>query len=37
MGDDRDIAADDDIALLALRAHDPAQPRPPEAGPERLH
>jgi serine phosphatase RsbU (regulator of sigma subunit) len=32
MGDD----GDDDIALLALRAHDPAQPRPPEAGPERL-
>jgi PAS domain S-box-containing protein len=33
MGDD----GDDDIALLALRAHDPAEPRPPEAGPERLH
>jgi PAS domain S-box-containing protein len=33
MGDD----GDDDIALLALRAHDPGQPRPPEAGPERLH
>jgi PAS domain S-box-containing protein len=28
---------DDDMALLALRAHDPGQPRPPEAGPERLH
>jgi hypothetical protein len=27
---------DDDMALLALRAHDPGQPRPPEAGPERL-
>ncbi len=27
---------DDDIALLALRAHDPSRPRPPEAGPERL-
>ena len=32
MGDD----GDDDIALLALRAHDPTRPRPPEAGPERL-
>lgn len=32
MGDD----GDDDIALLALRAHDPEQARPPEAGPERL-
>ena len=28
---------DDDLALLALRAHDPSRPRPPEAGPERLH
>ena len=28
---------DDDVALLALRAHDPTRPRPPEAGPERLH
>jgi Stage II sporulation protein E (SpoIIE)/GAF domain len=28
---------DDDMALLALRAHDPGQPRPAEAGPERLH
>ena len=28
---------DDDMALLALRVHDPQQPRPPEAGPERLH
>jgi PAS domain S-box-containing protein len=37
MSDDGDIATHDDIALLALRAHDPAQPRPPEAGPERLH
>jgi PAS domain S-box-containing protein len=37
MSDDGDIAAHDDIALLALRAHDPRQPRPPEAGPERLH
>ena len=27
---------DDDIALLAVRAHDPSRPRPPEAGPERL-
>ena len=32
MGDD----GDDDMALLALRAHDPTRPRPPEAGPERL-
>jgi PAS domain S-box-containing protein len=28
---------EDDVALLALRAHDPALPRPPEAGPEVLH
>ena len=28
---------DDDMARLALRVHDPQQPRPPEAGPERLH
>ena len=27
----------DDVALLALRAHDPSRPRPPEAGPEILH
>jgi serine phosphatase RsbU (regulator of sigma subunit) len=27
----------DDVALLALRAHDPDRPRPPEAGPEVLH
>jgi len=27
----------DDVALLALRAHDPGKPRPPEAGPEVLH
>jgi serine phosphatase RsbU (regulator of sigma subunit) len=32
-----DHGGDDDMALLALRAHDPGQPRPPEAGPERLH
>jgi serine phosphatase RsbU (regulator of sigma subunit) len=31
------LDGDDDIALLALRAHDTSQPRPPEAGPERLH
>jgi serine phosphatase RsbU (regulator of sigma subunit) len=37
MSDDGGTAANDDIALLALRAHDPDQPRPPEAGPERLH
>jgi serine phosphatase RsbU (regulator of sigma subunit) len=28
---------EDDVALLALRAHDPSRPRPPEAGPEVLH
>ena len=28
---------EDDVALLAVRAHDPAHPRPPEAGPEILH
>jgi serine phosphatase RsbU (regulator of sigma subunit) len=33
LGDD----GQDDIALLALRAHDLTRPRPPEAGPERLH
>jgi serine phosphatase RsbU (regulator of sigma subunit) len=36
MSDEGDTA-NDDVALLALRAHDLAQPRPPEAGPERLH
>ena len=28
---------DDDVALLALRAHDPEKPRPPDAGREVLH
>jgi PAS domain S-box-containing protein len=37
MSEDGAIAANDDIALLALHAHDPGQPRPPQAGPERLH
>jgi serine phosphatase RsbU (regulator of sigma subunit) len=32
LGDD----GQDDIALLAVRAHDLTRPRPPEAGPERL-
>ena len=27
---------DDDVAVLAVRAHDESRPRPPEAGPERL-
>ncbi|MGI4895840.1 MAG: SpoIIE family protein phosphatase [Janthinobacterium lividum] len=34
----RELAVDseDDVALLALRAHDESRPRPPEAGPELL-
>jgi serine phosphatase RsbU (regulator of sigma subunit) len=33
---DLDGRLDDDIALLAVRAHDESKPRPLEAGPERL-
>ena len=28
--------AEDDVALLAVRLHDPSRPRPPEAGPQRV-
>ena len=28
--------ADDDVALVAVRLHRQDQPRPPEAGPERV-
>ena len=34
--DAMDYDGDDDLALLAMRAHDESRPRPAEAGPERL-